>query len=989
MKAIQEIANIKQVTTSFFCVLCSLTGIAQNVEAVDAISLSAYQGKSYYYKTSVTLQPGFSVSAQANSDFFCRYENYVNQPLSSDKNFIRIEQALAPTTSEGQFSNFTVDQKQTNYSYYDEAGRGSQSVILKGSPLKNDVIAFQAYETDGWQTKAYMPYASATSSLGAFTNAPIADQATFYNGTSKVAADTRPFSEQTLIEKSPLGRVKEAYGPGSAWFSTLHKSSTSFTVNSAITLIKRWQINATTGLPYSSSNYPDSTIFISLSADEDGNATSSMKDFRGNVVQTLIQSSPQLITHYVYDDFGRLRFVIPPAASDNVAPDQAHIDRWAFQYQYDSRGRLVKQKGPGTDWTYTIYDGWDRPVLTQDGAERAKTNKEWTFVKYDAMNRVIMTGILQNNNTFDQMVLAVTGGHHEDVNTSSIGYTTGNSYPSSITESNLLTIAYYDNYSFLSNAGWDAQGNNFAFISDPLFTTPQFTAVKGLTTGSKIKLIGTTTWLNAVTYYDKKYSAIQSVQEHHLGGTDRIFAEYNFPGWLMKSKRVHNSSVGSATIFEEFVYDHAGRLTKHYHTIDSGPRVLLTDNKYNELGQVVEVNTHSTDYVNFLQSADYRYNIRGSLTHINNSSLSNDLGVTNDDTNDLFGMQIVYHDETQLVNGVNTVPKYNGNITAIKWKTDNKKDVPKERIYGHHYTPSLNQLNKSLFAAKSGSTWTGEPGHYDLTNVTYDKNGNIQTLNRFAEASDTRVALDQLTYGYATNGNKLTNVEDSADPAFGFKNGTVGIPTEYNYDPNGNLTSDLNKGVIGVTYNYLNLPDLIEFYDGTRLEYTYDASGYVVKKVLRKSGTIVSQVDYVSGIQYFNNALTLIFTSEGRATKYNSTYEYEYFLKDHLTNTRVVYGYLHDTDVYKATMEMAYDDKEQSVYGFKNITTTRFQDPAYNHTKKNLDVPVPDRSAETNGFLNKAIGPAKLIAVTAGDKVKMEVYARYHCCPSKEVKGWL
>lgn len=951
----------------------------QSVEIVSSKSLSAYESNSYLFSVEVRLLPGFSVSAQTDGDFFVRYENYVNQPVSADKNFVRTEHALTATTSEAVFSSLPITHKQIVYSYFDEVGRATQSVIVKGSPLQKDVVSFNSYDVvDGWQTKQYLPYVSSSNS-GSYKANVNTEQSLFYNGTSKVAIDSRPFSEHTLIEKSPLGRVKEAYGPGSSWYSTLHKVSTGFTVNSATLPVKRWQISSTTGLPYSSTNYPDGTIVISQYADEDGNTTLTMKDYRGNTVQTKVQATPELITYYVYDDFGRVRFVIPPAAADNVIPDQTFIDQWSFQYQYDSRGRLVKQKGPGTDWVYTIYDGWDRPVLTQDGTQRSKPSKEWTFVKYDALNRVIMTGILQSNNTFDQMATAVTGGHHEDRNTSAIGYTIGNSFPASISESNLLTITYYDNYSFLSNTGWDTEGNNFAFQSDPLFSTPQFASVKGLPTGSKIKLLGTNTWLNAVTYYDKKYSAIQSVQEHHLGGTDRTFAEYNFPGWLMKSKRVHNSTIGSATIFEEFAYDHAGRSTKHYHTIDNGPRILLTESKYNELGQVVEVNTHSADDINFIQSTDYRYNIRGALTHINNSTLTND-GVTNDDVNDLFGMQIVYHDETHPVNGVNTQPKYNGSITAIKWKTNNLKNTPKERIYGHYYSPALNQLNQSLYAAKTGSNWTAEPGHYDLTNLTYDKNGNIQTLNRFAEASDTRVQLDQLTYGYGGNGNKLTSVEDAADPAFGFKNGTVGIPTEYEYDPNGNLTSDLNKDVVEVVYNYLNLPELIEFYDGTRLEYTYDATGYVVKKVLRKSGTIVGQVDFVTGIQYFDNSLTLIFTSEGRATKYNNTYEYEYFLKDHLTNTRVIYGYLHDTDTYRATMEPEYEDKEENEYGFKNIPTSRF--PLYNHTSRNLDIPDPDNSAETNGYSepgyeSKPIGPAKMLQVAAGDKVKMEVYARY------------
>lgn len=947
--------------------------LAQSAEVIPYVEPSAYVGKSYLFTEGVRLLPGFSVSAQQNGEFYCRHENYGNQILSLDKNLIRVERALFATTSDAVFSNFTIDQKQTNYQYLDEVGRILQTVAVKATPELTDAIAFNVYNTDGWQTKSYLPYPTTATNNGSVAPNVVNDQQSFYTNTPKVATDSRPFSEHTVIEKSPLGRVKEAYGPGNSWYTTQHKAGSSFFVNSATNPVKRWQISPTTGLPFSSTNYPDGTIAISKTSDEEGSESSSMTDFRGNTIQTTVHSSPELTTYYVYDQFGRLRFTIPPEASGNLNPDQTFIDKWAFQYIYDARGRLVKEKRPGTAWQYYIYDQWDRMVLSQDGNQRAKNPKEWNFVKYDALNRVVMTGVITNNNTFEQMVTAVTGAHHEDRNTSAIGYTLTNSFPT-ITESNLLTIAYYDDYSFLGNSGWDAEGNSFSFQSDGTFPESQFTSVKGLSTGSKTKLLGQNKWLNAVVYFDKNYRPIQSVQEHHLGGVDRIFSEYNFPGWVLKTKRVHSSTLGSATILEEYEYDHGGRLTKHYHTIDSGTRILLATNNYNELGQLVEVNTHSTDEVNFLQSTDYRYNIRGWLTHINNSTLTND-GVNNDDTNDLFGMQIVYHEETQTVNSVNTNPRYNGLISAIKWKTDNKKDPPQERIYGHYYTPDVNQLNQSLYAAKSGSSWTAEPGFYDLTNLTYDKNGNIQTLNRYAKANNTRITLDQLTYGYGNNGNKLTNVEDAGNPSFGFKNGTIGIPTEYDYDPAGNLVSDLNKEMIEVRYNYLNLPEYIEFYDGWKLEYTYDATGYAVKKVLKKGSTIVRQVDYVAGIQYFDNALTLIFTAKGRAVKQSSVYDYEYFLTDHLGNTRVVYGYLRNTDVYKATMESGNASSEE--VDFKNVATSRYQDPLYNHTAKTLDIPTPDRSAITNGYLGKAIGPAKMLQVNTGDKVTLEVLARY------------
>ncbi|MEO0333899.1 MAG: hypothetical protein AAF223_19870, partial [Bacteroidota bacterium] len=63
--------------------------------------------------------------------------------------------------------------------------------------------------------------------------------------------------------------------------------------------------------------------------------------------------------------------------------------------------------------------------------------------------------------------------------------------------------------------------------------------------------------------------------------------------------------------------------------------------EYNALGELVDKKLHSTDNTTFTQSVDYRYNIRGWLESINNSALSND-GIINDEDDDYFGMELHY-----------------------------------------------------------------------------------------------------------------------------------------------------------------------------------------------------------------------------------------------------------------------------------------------------------------------------------------------------------
>jgi RHS repeat-associated protein len=326
------------------------------------------------------------------------------------------------------------------------------------------------------------------------------------------------------------------------------------------------------------------------------------------------------------------------------------------------------------------------------------------------------------------------------------------------------------------------------------------------------------------------------------------------------TKTTHTTSADSRTITRSMDYDHAGRLTHTWHKVDEGANILLAKNEYNELGQLIDKKLHSTVATasNNKQSIDYRYNIRGWLAKINESSIT---GIASGDVaRDYFGMQLAYNDDLNL--GVTAALQYNGNISAAKWSVNQGYGDVKQMGYHFEYDP-MNRL-KNATHRQYVSNW--DAGQYDENNLTYDLNGNIKTLQRKGDAG---VRIDNLTYNYGsgtTLSNKLLFVTDSEADATnktkGFYDGNTS-GNDYDYDLNGNMKFDKNKGITAnITYNYLNLPELVTK-GGNTIRYIYDATGSKLAQVVTM-GTQPKRTDYIGEFVYEENQLQFIQTEEGR-----------------------------------------------------------------------------------------------------------------------------
>jgi RHS repeat-associated protein len=324
-------------------------------------------------------------------------------------------------------------------------------------------------------------------------------------------------------------------------------------------------------------------------------------------------------------------------------------------------------------------------------------------------------------------------------------------------------------------------------------------------------------------------------------------------------------SITNSTITRTFNYDHAGRLLKTWHSVNGATPVLLAQNEYNELGQLVDKKLYSTDNgSNFKQSVDYRYNIRGWLTSINNGQLITDN--SNDETNDLFGMNLHYND---LVSGLTTTSdaQYNGNISAIQYSNNQALGTVKSHGYKFGYDP-MNRLLSATHKERTGA-WNAS-GSYHEDNLSYDLNGNIKSLSRRGENAS---LMDILSYDYGTGSsasNKLLSVSDTGDKTKGFIDGNI-VGDDYTYDANGNMVVDKNKSIItstgtaGIIYNHLNLPERVTKSSGDYIKYIYDATGRKLsQQIFNSINIMIKKTDYVGEFIYENDLLQFINHEEGR-----------------------------------------------------------------------------------------------------------------------------
>ena len=717
--------------------------------------------------------------------------------------------------------------------YYDGLGRKEEVVQCNASPNGNSLVSYIGYDMAGRERKVFQPAVAATGED--YVSLP-----QIQTLAASIYGDQAPNS---LIEyeQSALDRVLCAYGSGYAWQNSGKGVKSRYLINrNDVDTLKcrMFSVNDTyesgdTSVTISNQGYyAQGSLYVNSQEDEDGHIALSFMDKQGRMV--LSRSLTGLggdqrfaDTYYVYDDRGQLTAVLPPMASSSLnasgtwnSSQSDAVKRYVFLYSYNTQGLCVGKKLPGCAWQQFYYDKGMQLVYSQNGNLRSENKMMISLC--DSLGRNAVTGIVSVTDVVDISNAVAFAAFVGNSSNNTYGYTANAGIE--LADVDILSVNYYDDYSFLSTFASDSSSLDYKSMADysgRYIATQNSLSARGLLTGTATRVLGDTTLLVKSIYYDAHDNVIQTHETNALGGFEHYYTEMSFTGKPLKVKHVLETADTMLTDVYQYSYDNMERLLTATVSHDGGAAVTLASNTYNNLGQLSEQSLGSHAY----GTVDYTYNVRGWTQGITNHHFS----------------QTLHYEQP----GTGVTPCYNGNVSAMDWTALDAMaaDTPTVHRYTFDYD-GLNRLTAAHYGTNgiqsvNGSIRFDGARNYS-TSYGYDLNGNVTSLTRKGVNScitvgDTAIwsfgDIDNLSLTY--NGNQLKKVTDQCADltyagAMDFKDG-ANKTVEYLWDANGNMTRDRNKKIESVEYNVLNLPEKIEYYDGHIVRYTYAADGRKLK----------------------------------------------------------------------------------------------------------------------------------------------------------------
>jgi len=739
----------------------------------------------------------------------------------------------AYSTAQSSFKNYVqtktfLDDTGTTFlrhiDYYDELGYVSETVDVGCNTSQTPVLTRTEYTA---QLKPSLQWAPV----------PVTGL-DYLNGTDALTVERTTYSDYRAYSENLYGdflELESTLKPGDAW--EYHPVTIARHAVPSNT-VRKYSVGSN-GELIDSGMYPYGLLTSTMTTDEDGLSITVYSDMHENTI--LERRGTNNDTYYVYDNYGRLSYVLPPMCQ---LCSTSELPEYWYKYTYDDRGRCTEKQLPGCAVVEYWYDEANRIQSEQDGHLRSQSL--YRNYSYDGIGRLTL------------QVISSTRGE--------------------ATESNATVVEiknYYDDYTSCRQEF----SQPFSVWADSI------NAHQMLSTVAR----GCLTATLHTTSDNKKYFEIYGYDE--LGRMSYKLSAYS-SNWLKAVHTAYNF-VGDVVAVNENVYKSGAYFVKiplakrrTVNTYHPGTRLLANT----AVTQIDKNGNTSTQTVSCPT-----YDFLGNVIADNRPGTAADMTYTYDmlhgwltDVSSPSGFSELLRRETA------TNALFSGNIASMQWRNTSNGEQ-----HGYDYTYDV--LGRLIDALYSSSV-NGNDGHFDEL-VTYNSNGSITSLQRYGMKNNGLFGLiDDLTITY--DGNRLLKVTDDAEAlnysdALDFNDGDDAT-CEYDYDSNGALTRDSNRGINSITYDYGHHPYYINMNmasgpRNTTNDYTPDGRKLSSKHkthtpTLHGYTTRTTTDLYVDDLMLRGDT-TLLWRFGGGYVELNANgapTSWNYYITDHLGSTRMV-----------------------------------------------------------------------------------------------------
>lgn len=954
-------------------------------------------------------------------------------------------------------------------SFLDPLGREHSSIQAYRSGDKLYATHSGTIQQDNWSrvNKAHKNYQQIHTILPDPFFSPIA----LLNASSNIGM---AFSE-TMFENDPKSRAKKMSNYGVDILTNIHVVKNNYAIaNNVYTSCELGLTLSELKLIMGHGNTSAFRFYRSSMLDQDNKEIIEYSNAIGQKVATLAYSATneKIVTLFVYNSYGNLAKVINPIKQQR-------------NYEFNMLGQLVKETSVDAGVKRYMYNKQGLVSVMQDELGRtheinAVSSPYYRVFKYDDFGRLIRSG--RTNDVESNLTYPIFNSLYDPLlyETTFVGEQPGvPMYNGSVpfyfdyTYTNISSLDWLANYDGIGVIGFTGAGPTLDVKKISDFTT-RFSPV----IAEKETFYGDNALLPNIgkviktKSYDNEGKNIQTI-EFTYNATDQVASQiikfhptldlnnnptsgvrtsviyypaYNYRGSLLEEKAdVDNDTKIDIHYFNK--YDPLNRLVAVYaasaEVPDESFASLLVSFEYDDANGLIQKKKHFIDdgsgMAKLANEIIYKFDQRDRLTGILAGQDPNNL---------LMHYKLFYDDNSPLyvagtVETVNADQNWNGNIngTLMTYNAGvSSFDLP--TLYGYKYD-KLNRLTAADatvgdFVEDATAPQLLESYGIGDETMTYDKIGNIKTLLRVLRNPDltpnaSYTALDHFNYTYQTGKNRLLGVVGLSGSA----------SRNYTYDANGNMLTDSYKQITSTNYGRgAYAYNMVK--NGENISYLYSVTDQrTYKKVVTTAETteeyyltdafgktIAIENRITNSWEYFvisneRDARLKPITTGGTARFIID--EVNFFLYDHLGNTRVTYtpiaytttgtdnriDYLADYYPYgKVLREYVYGSKERYLttqherdvetgldyrgarYYDSDVARFLSLDPlaadfpswsAYNYVMGNpVLLTDPDGKNPTNDALKKAIAAAAKQKTLAEAK-KMEAKGKLTPAKAEEV----